>query len=216
MRDTQWCQPWHSLCYVALLSWVSLSHVCQAETLLAHYNMEDSNVWSGVSNELHDVGGYSSGPFHGKAIGSPLPTSAYLNQAKVNYPSSTCAYSEYAEPTTQGGAFLITDLPVDTSQTGQQSISFWMYWEGSPDAFRFGRLFITPAHGSELLALPIQIEAQYWTDQQNVYVRNLADSCTKIPLESIVMKNYHGNLNACETHLSGNANVSQGVSRLLN
>ncbi|WP_245652853.1 DUF6701 domain-containing protein [Methylophilus rhizosphaerae] len=76
--------------------------------------------------------------------------------------------------------------------------------------YRYGRLAIVPAHGSELLPLPVQMEAQYWDGTLNAYKRNVDDSCTVVPLQTIVMKNYKGNLNACETVLSGNPAVHAG------
>lgn len=75
--------------------------------------------------------------------------------------------------------------------------------------YLYGNLNVVNAHGSELLALPIQIEAQYWSG--NAFVRSAGDSCTSIPLSSIVMKNYKGNLNACETQLTGSATMSHGL-----
>ncbi len=66
--------------------------------------------------------------------------------------------------------------------------------------FRLGRLAVTSAHGSELLPLSVPIEVQFWNG--NGFVRNRDDICTAIPVTSIVMRNYRGNLNACETQLS--------------
>ena len=76
--------------------------------------------------------------------------------------------------------------------------------------YRYGRLAIVPAHGSELLPLPVQMETQYWDGALNAYRRSVEDNCTVVPLQTIVMKNYRGNLNACETVLSGNPAVSAG------
>ncbi|WP_232411257.1 MULTISPECIES: DUF6701 domain-containing protein [unclassified Methylophilus] len=76
-------------------------------------------------------------------------------------------------------------------------------------AFRFGRLAVTSAHGSELLPLSVPIEAQYWNGTG--FKRNINDSCTTIPLSSIVMTNYRGNLNACETQLTGASSMNKGV-----
>ncbi|MDP8566643.1 DUF6701 domain-containing protein [Methylophilus aquaticus] len=81
---------------------------------------------------------------------------------------------------------------------------------GSP--FRYGRMFLQSQHGSELLNLPMLLEAQYWDG--NGYIRNAADSCSTVPLSSIAMKNYHGNLNACETGLSGSASLINGIQTL--
>lgn len=76
-------------------------------------------------------------------------------------------------------------------------------------AFRYGRLAVIPAHGSELLALPVPIEAQYYKD--GFYVRSQGDACTTIDSKSIVMKNFKGNLSACETFMSGIYSANNGL-----
>ncbi len=77
--------------------------------------------------------------------------------------------------------------------------------EGSA-AIRSGRLRLQNAYGSELLALPVPLEAQYWAG--SYYVTNAADSCTVLPMASITMDNYLKQLNACETQLSPVGNVA--------
>ena len=69
-----------------------------------------------------------------------------------------------------------------------------------------GRLRMVNAYGSELLSLPIPLEAQYWAG--NFYVTNTLDSCTVIPMSSISMGNYLKQLNACETQISPAGNVA--------
>lgn len=64
---------------------------------------------------------------------------------------------------------------------------------------RYGRLRMTNAYGSELMNLPISLEAQYWNG--SMYVTHTADSCTTLPMKSVVMSNYSGDLVACETQL---------------
>ena len=76
--------------------------------------------------------------------------------------------------------------------------------EGAAE-IRSGRLRLLNAYGSELLDLPVSLEAQYWTG--NYYVTNAADSCTVVPASSIIMGNYVKNLNACETQLSPVGNL---------
>jgi hypothetical protein len=80
-------------------------------------------------------------------------------------------------------------------------------------AYRYGKLALLNAHGSELLSLPLQVEAQYWNG--SAYVRNAADNCTAIPLLSVVLKNYKRNLNACETRLTAGAAMNRGVLGML-
>ncbi len=76
--------------------------------------------------------------------------------------------------------------------------------EGSTE-IRSGRLRLQNAYGSELLDLPVPLEAQYWVG--NYYASNTADNCTIIPASSIVMNNYVNNLSACETQLSPVGNL---------
>ncbi len=53
---------------------------------------------------------------------------------------------------------------------------------------RFGRLRLQNAHGSELLALPIQMTVQYWNG--SAFVTNVADNCTSIAAANIKLQNY--------------------------
>ncbi len=114
---------------------------------------------------------------------------------RPNNPTTVTNLSVLAQPIDDDGVTIATPAPVSTS---------------SP--FRYGRLYLPPAHGSELLALPMQLEAQYWNG--TTYLRNQADSCTLIPSLSVVLKNYKGNLTACETTLSSSASMSRGLLNL--
>jgi MSHA biogenesis protein MshQ len=76
--------------------------------------------------------------------------------------------------------------------------------------YRYGRIAINPAHGSELLAMPLLIEAQFY-NANRIYVRSVGDSCTSIAPATVVMRNYKGNLNACETRLSGGPLMNNGA-----
>jgi MSHA biogenesis protein MshQ len=85
---------------------------------------------------------------------------------------------------------------------------------------RYGRLKMQNAYGSELLALPIPLEAQYWNGFS--YVKNLLDSCTTVAAASIAMSNYQKNLSeslpSCETQLgytSGTGAFVNGESKFL-
>lgn len=71
---------------------------------------------------------------------------------------------------------------------------------GDGTRLRYGRLQLKNAYGSELLALPVPLEAQYWT-QGGYYVTNTDDSCTVVSSGTIAMRNYTKQLNACKTQL---------------
>jgi uncharacterized repeat protein (TIGR01451 family) len=71
---------------------------------------------------------------------------------------------------------------------------------------RFGRLRLSNAVGSELLALPVPLTAQYWNGF--AFVKNSADTCTNISAENLGFTFPSGsvakpnNLAACETELT--------------
>lgn len=83
---------------------------------------------------------------------------------------------------------------------------------GDSGPLRYGRLQMKNAYGSELLALPVPLEAQYWV-AGGYYVTNTDDSCTVIPAASIVMGNYLQHLVACETRITptGNTTLQSGT-----
>lgn len=78
---------------------------------------------------------------------------------------------------------------------------------------RYGRLHLSNAYGSELLALPVPLEAQYRTNA-GFYTRNLDDSCTTIPASSIALGSYTQNLAACETQISLSGALTGGRANL--
>jgi cytoskeletal protein CcmA (bactofilin family) len=112
---------------------------------------------------------------------------------RPNNPTAATSLSVLATPIDDDGVTVPTAAPVSVS---------------SP--FRYGRLYLPPAHGSELLALPLHLEAQY-LNSSGTYVRSAGDRCTTVPLSSIVMKKYIGHLNACETRLTGSATMNDGT-----
>jgi MSHA biogenesis protein MshQ len=81
---------------------------------------------------------------------------------------------------------------------------------------RSGRLRLQNVYGSELLALPVPLESQYWNGSS--YIRNQQDSCTTVLASSIAMANYRNNLSACKTQIgysSGSGAFVNGVSKYL-
>jgi hypothetical protein len=59
---------------------------------------------------------------------------------------------------------------------------------------RFGRLRMQNAYGSELLALAVPIETQYWNGKS--FDRNLLDSCTSLAAANVNLINYQGGITA--------------------
>lgn len=71
---------------------------------------------------------------------------------------------------------------------------------GDATALRYGRLQLKNAYGSELLALPVPLQAQYWT-AAGYYTTNTDDSCTVLSPRTVVMRGYTQQLKACQTQL---------------
>jgi MSHA biogenesis protein MshQ len=69
---------------------------------------------------------------------------------------------------------------------------------------RFGRLALKNANGSQLVALPVRIEAQYAVPAGTgwVFITNKEDSCTSIANNNLQMNNFTANLSWCKTALT--------------
>jgi hypothetical protein len=105
-----------------------------------------------------------------------------------------------------------TNLTISAAPVDADSVTMPLSAVAAASPFRFGRLFVANSYGSELLPLSVPIEAQYWNGL--AYQRNQLDSCTVIPANTVQMRNYRANLNACETQLTGAGSVSQGKANL--
>jgi len=84
---------------------------------------------------------------------------------------------------------------------------------------RFGRLVIRNANGSQLVPLPVLVEAQYWSGApMNTFITNTQDSCTSIAAANETMANYTGNLSGsptCETAVGSGGPLTSGRRTLL-
>lgn len=110
--------------------------------------------------------------------------------------SCAAAPAVAGNPTCISGTLAATALPFDAG-----------------NAFRYGRLAIANAYGSELIALPLSVEAQYW-ESGGYYVANAADSCTAFNVSSLVFSNFQQNLAACETQLAPTGVQTMASGRL--
>ena len=73
--------------------------------------------------------------------------------------------------------------------------------------FRYGRLRVANANGSQLTALPVLVEAQYYNG--STFITNAADNCTAVANNNVSFA-FAGNLAACETALSGGGALAGG------
>ena len=79
---------------------------------------------------------------------------------------------------------------------------------------RFGRLRLANAYGSELLALPVPLTAQYWNGQG--FVTNPLDNCTVLapPTLTFFAQTANNQLASGETSASYNSPLAAGVGNL--
>ena len=98
--------------------------------------------------------------------------------------------------------------------TDADAVSSSGYAEGSTP-LRSGRLRLSNAFGSEKAALPVTVQAQYWSG--NAWVPNGADSCTTVPAAAVVRSGYLDNKGAATTAWSTTASavaISGGTGTL--
>jgi uncharacterized repeat protein (TIGR01451 family) len=119
------------------------------------------------------------------------PTGAWVDGV-----AAVTARHQISRPTNASADVLVTVNAAPTD--GEASASATA--AGSNVRLRYGRLRMQNAYGSELLALPMSLEAQFWNG--TFYTTNTDDSCTALPMDSIEMKNFTGNLQACETQIT--------------
>ncbi len=129
------------------------------------------------------------------------------NPASASVPfSANIALSWEAEDDAENGAnqgIITTPTPYQFS-----SIAF-----DAGAEFRYGRLRLANANGSQLVAMPLLMEAQY-ANAAGIFVTNNADNCTSIGNNNVQMT-FSGNLAACETAITGAPATLSGGRRTL-
>lgn len=143
--------------------------------------------------------------------------------ASSTYQSTSWINGSYAinGSTYQYNRGTVADGPYDNfnlnfSVTDPDSVAFSGSTSTSETKIRYGRLFMQNVYGSELLALAVPLEAQYWNGLS--YIRNQQDNCTTVPAASISLSNYRNNLAAGETlinYASGVGLMSNGTEKFL-
>ncbi|WP_379056953.1 DUF6701 domain-containing protein [Methylophilus luteus] len=144
--------------------------------------------------------------FESTAAGAPANTPATWNRGEARVKAKLQLSRPPSKSVPQN--VVVSAKPVDDDGVTSDTTSITS--PGIP--FRYGRLAIGSAHGSELLPLTVPVEAQFWNG--SAFVRSTADACTSIPIQTFAMKTYRGNLNACETQLSVASAMAGGVLRM--
>ena len=92
-----------------------------------------------------------------------------------------------------------TTLVLRAVDSDTPAVSSAGHAEGTSE-LRSGRMRLLNAYGSDLLALPVPLETQYWNG--NYFATNAADNCTAFQASSIGLSNYTTGLAACETQIT--------------
>jgi MSHA biogenesis protein MshQ len=130
-----------------------------------------------------------------------IATTGFVNgvgTANVSY----AGVNEKVVPTTLVMRAVDSDTP---------AVSSVGHAEGASE-LRSGRMRLLNAYGSDLLALTVALETQYWTG--NYFASNSADSCTAFQASSIGLGNYTAGLEACETHITPSGTLAVVAGKL--
>ena len=113
----------------------------------------------------------------------------------------------------------LTDSVKDTGEAGNCGVANCDITTPTPAAFnplafdsgnefRYGRLRLGNAHGSELLKLPIPIQTQYWNVTS--FEKNTADNCTGLTAANITLGNYQGGISLANMDTPTGSHISLG------
>lgn len=115
-------------------------------------------------------------------------------------------------------ALALNVIDADDVAATANPVSFGAATPGNGIAFtagremRFGRLRLQNAHGSQLIQMPLAVQAQYWNG--TAFVTNTNDNCTAIAPANVVLGNYRRNLSAGETTVSTTGTLTAGVGTI--
>jgi MSHA biogenesis protein MshQ len=141
------------------------------------------------------VTGFSAGETLAFKRNNTTPQAAF-NASITN----TISVQDASEAAVSGNGTITTTTPLVYS-----AIAF----DAGPSAnlFRYGRLRIGSASGSQLVNMQVPLETQYWNG--TVFATNAADYCTTIDPASIAMASFLGSITAGETaNISGSPFVA--------
>lgn len=146
--------------------------------------------------------------YSNNAIGPPLDASLALNAPAINALDNgtgtvTISASDLIfytrDPATPAAQFnanisLTVSVRDDSESEGQITTStatpFPAIAFDSGNAFRYGRLHVSNANGSQIVPLRVPLETQYWNG--TVFVTNAADNCSTLAAANVGLGNFNG------------------------
>lgn len=142
-------------------------------------------------------------------------TLSYARTATAPYPApfnANIALAMSVQDSTENGPSqgIITTGTSATFNGGGAGIAF-----DAGNAFRYGRVGLANAYGSERLPLNVPVRADYFNG--SIFVTNAADNCTRFTLATdLALGNYQRNLNSGETTPGPAAiTLAAGVSAII-
>lgn len=109
-------------------NWDGSSRNCDP-VLITEWRLEESS-WSGESDEVIDSSGND---YHGQLLYNASPTSV---SPAISGSEGTCAYGSFS-----AGTIAADGLPVNSSNGGKTTVSFWMRWDGTSGSMPIGWSF---------------------------------------------------------------------------
>ena len=211
----------------------TLNAVNAAGTVTSNYTLDVASSKPAISEIYADGTAPAAAPLVTTSIGTPTVTSGSGTGTYLASLSGQLSYSR--STTTPVGLFnsaisltVTASDATDSAASGNGTIntpsSLVFNGGGSGIAFdsgaqfRYGRLRIGNANGSQLVPLLVRLETQYWSGPpSNAFITNAADSCTTLAGTNITMGNFQGNLGplaSCKTNINANVTFAAGRGNL--
>ncbi len=177
-----------------------------ANDILQNYSGTPAPDASGIampslSSNSNGTGNYSANSADRLVFPRSVPAVPF--DASIALAVSASDSSENAVP---GNGIISTQPPYDFDGSGS-GIDF-----DSGNRFVYGRIYLPNAHGSELAALPVAMETQYYNGIG--FVTNMDDQCTIVSSGSLALSNYQKNLDPGETAPAISGRFQSGKSNL--
>ncbi|MRD72690.1 hypothetical protein GH865_05420 [Rhodocyclus tenuis] len=155
------------------------------------------------ANTLNYANAFANGVTLSDGSGSPSPggfgaTGSIPGTAFAGAAGAGQGFASVNTPTYTFSTTPTAPRTISVRATDNDAVSSAGFAEGNAH-IRSGRLWLANAYGSELLDLPLTLEAQYW-NAGGYYVTNRDDVCTSLAGSSIALSGYQQNLSACETY----------------
>lgn len=147
-----------------------------------------TNLTARIDTALGTSGAWANG------VAANVQATLAITRASPDDPDGPFAQLKLGIAPSDPDAVTLAPAALDFSTTGGPNDRAQV---GADTAIRFGRLRLTSAFGSELAALTVPMQVEYWNGVG--FLVNTTDSCTTIPRAAIALSNYQGGLAACET-----------------